>query len=422
SLRNNQLSGSIPNGLISAQRLNTLDLSHNQLTGNIPYALGSLPELHTLELNDNQLTGSVPPSLANYSKNTLHLQNNQLSGCFHPYLSKLCSNTQGINMFGNVGLPDGGNFSSFCNSNNGVCNTPIETCHPDAPALMAIYDATNGPNWTSGNNWNPENNCDVCTWSGVRCNVDGRVRRLLLSNRGLTGEMPAELSDITTLVELDLSNNNLTGILPVKIGSLTNLQDMNVSQNQVTGEIPDDLGRLPLTHLKLNNNQLQGCIPSSLKNLCGINVDISNNPNLNGNGSFSSYCSSNTGACTMEVAVKVLLQGAYNSNTGLMDDGLRSAGLIPMTYEGSTISSESVLDEEGANAIVDWVSVELRFAGQPQAIMGYRNALLQRDGDVVDVDGKSALNFDGLPAGNYYVAVLHRNHLSMMTRTTIMIE
>ena len=39
----------------------------------------------------------------------------------------------------------------------------------------------------------------------------------------MTGEIPAELGDLTNLTELHLSGNQLTGEIPAELGSLTNL-------------------------------------------------------------------------------------------------------------------------------------------------------------------------------------------------------
>ena len=47
-----------------------------------------------------------------------------------------------------------------------------------------------------------------------------------------------------------------------------------------------------------------------------------------------------------------------------------------------------------------------------------RAALLQRDGDVVDVDGVSSVQV-AVADGNYYVAVRHRNHLGVMTANPV---
>jgi len=46
-----------------------------------------------------------------------------------------------------------------------------------------------------------------------------------------------------------------------------------------------------------------------------------------------------------------------------------------------------------------------------------RSALVQRDGDVVDVDGVSKLCFSGLSDTQFYVVVRHRNHLGVMTKS-----
>ncbi len=52
-------------------------------------------------------------------------------------------------------------------------------------------------------------------------------------------------------------------------------------------------------------------------------------------------------------------------------------------------------------------------------IKATRSALLQRDGDVVDVDGVSPVAFADLPADDYYLVVKHRNHLGVMSAAPI---
>lgn len=126
---------------------------------------------------------------------------------------------------------------------------------------------------------------------------------------------------------------------------------------------------------------------------------------------------------------RVLLEGPFNSGNSRMNDALRSAGLIPLnepyTALGATLvgggdesTTAPVLAVSGANAIVDWVVVELRSATTPTQILASRCALLQSDGDVVDMDGTSALGFD-LPAASYRIAIKHRNHLGVITANAI---
>ncbi|MEP0265927.1 BspA family leucine-rich repeat surface protein [Dokdonia sp.] len=129
-------------------------------------------------------------------------------------------------------------------------------------------------------------------------------------------------------------------------------------------------------------------------------------------------------SCDLQLATKVYLQGAYtNPNTGeelLMRDDLRIAGLIPTLspYADGAMCDATVFDVTGDDAIVDWVLIELRDPTDNTTILASTSALLQRDGDVVDIDGTSAVAI-GVASGDYYVAVKHRNHLGVLSSNTI---
>ncbi|WP_298898954.1 hemagglutinin protein [uncultured Psychroserpens sp.] len=118
----------------------------------------------------------------------------------------------------------------------------------------------------------------------------------------------------------------------------------------------------------------------------------------------------------------VLLQGpSLNPITnGLMNDTLRENGLLPTTspYEDNATCNTAVLNTTGANAIVDWIWLELRAANDNQRLINARSALVQRDGDVVDFDGASSVIMQAAPT-NYYVVIKHRNHLGAMSSATI---
>ena len=127
---------------------------------------------------------------------------------------------------------------------------------------------------------------------------------------------------------------------------------------------------------------------------------------------------------------KAFLQGAYNTSTGLMNDNLRSLGLIPWAEPYSGLSgfihvggggettTSTVLSATGKDAIVDWVFVELRSTTDPTIVLGTRSALIQRDGDIVDTDGVSPIKFIGLAPSDYYVSIRHRNHLGVLTASS----
>jgi hypothetical protein len=81
---------------------------------------------------------------------------------------------------------------------------------------------------------------------------------------------------------------------------------------------------------------------------------------------------------------------------------------------GTEKTTQAVLDVTGSNAIVDWVFIEMRSKLQPTSRVLTRSALLQRDGDIVDVDGVSPLLFKA-KTDDYYVTIRHRNHLGIMS-------
>ena len=129
------------------------------------------------------------------------------------------------------------------------------------------------------------------------------------------------------------------------------------------------------------------------------------------------------------VSPRVLLDGPYVSGTGLMTDGLRMAGILPLAdpypalgfvHVGapSPAPAAGVFGTTGADAIVDHVLVELRNGSDNTTVVATRTALLQRDGDVVDVDGSSPVSIS-VPSANYFLVVRHRNHLGCMTAEAI---
>ncbi|WP_040280939.1 hypothetical protein [Psychroserpens damuponensis] len=118
----------------------------------------------------------------------------------------------------------------------------------------------------------------------------------------------------------------------------------------------------------------------------------------------------------------VFLQGAMlnPTTTGLMNDTLRESALLPTSspYEDNATCNASVFNTTGNNAIVDWIWLELRAENDNQELINARSALVQRDGDVVDVDGITPVMMQAAPT-NYFVVVKHRNHLGAMSAATI---
>ena len=81
-------------------------------------------------------------------------------------------------------------------------------------------------------------------WPGVYTDENGRVIRLTLANKQLSGEIPPELGNLTSLQGMDLNNNQLIGEIPPELGNLASLRVLYLNNNQLSGCIPPELGNL----------------------------------------------------------------------------------------------------------------------------------------------------------------------------------
>ncbi|KAI9329079.1 hypothetical protein BDR26DRAFT_873097 [Obelidium mucronatum] len=124
----------------------------------------------------------------------------------------------------------------------------------------------------------------VSSWKSNPAPIPKAIRLLKhlavleLSECGIVGYIPSDIWSLTSLKVLILSNCKLSGSLSTDIQNLSQiitwksrihcLKYLNLSRNRFADAIPMELGLLPkLKYLALNNNKLDGCIPSSLKNL-----------------------------------------------------------------------------------------------------------------------------------------------------------
>jgi hypothetical protein len=166
---------------------------------------------------------------------------------------------------------------------------------------------------------------------------------------------------------------------------------------------------LPLITTDLSGTVTQAdLVPTVLAYLC-----IANDPTWQLDGrSIIPVCA------PVQVQVRTLLSGP--------DDGLRNAGLVPLNepytalgYDhrmkgGGEATTNAVLTVSGPDAVVDWIVLEQRDAVDPTRVLATRSCLLQRDGDVVGMDGTSWPLWP-LVLGNHHLAVHHRNHFGAMS-------
>ena len=138
----------------------------------------------------------------------------------------------------------------------------------DCEALLAARDTLAG---TATLNWSASTH--ISEWDGIV--LEGspkRVALLILTGKGLTGRIPAELGGLDNLRGLFFDDNQLSGEIPPELGGITNLSGLHLENNKLTGKIPTELGGLAnLRRLYLAGNQLTGDIPKELGSL--VNLD-----------------------------------------------------------------------------------------------------------------------------------------------------
>jgi hypothetical protein len=158
---------------------------------------------------------------------------------------------------------------------------------------------------------------------------------------------------------------------------------------------------------------------------------------VNGSASIDQcgICSGGTTGITpnsgcVRIDAKAFLDGAYVTATGLMRDDLRANSHIPLlqpygaapwNHSENAATTQTILSITGNNAIVDWVLLELRSDVSPATTIARKAALVDRSGNIVDVDGSSPVIFN-VAAGMYHVSIRHRNHLGIMTGGAVALD
>ena len=114
----------------------------------------------------------------------------------------------------------------------------------------------------------------------------------------------------------------------------------------------------------------------------------------------------------IKLSLKLFLEGAYSG--GINVSNLLSAGVLPLTSPYGTNESVSNAFLTAHQNIIDWIRLDLRLTASG-SVISLRSVFLLSDGSLLDTNGNSFCTFFGVGAGNYYIVVDHRNHLSVMT-------
>ncbi|KAG4978415.1 hypothetical protein JHK84_038104 [Glycine max] len=168
---------------------------------------------------------------------------------------------------------------------------------------------------------------------------------IVLNNNHIGGNIPSSLP--VTLQHFFLSDNQFTGSIPASLSTLTELTDIDLSNNNLSGELPPSMENLSaLTSVNVENNQFAGPIPPKLLSIPSFRKD--GNPfNLNGNSTIAP-------AHPPRSPVPATPSGTVASVTP-------SSGRIPTKpTEGPTAAKESNSEKSKKNTKkVVWISVSV---------------------------------------------------------------
>ncbi|KAJ9172709.1 hypothetical protein P3X46_015920 [Hevea brasiliensis] len=208
-LSSNNFYGQIPESLSNLTRLSRLSLSRNWFSGQIPMSLGSLANLEELYLDNNILQGTIPASFNGLmSLKRLEIQSNKLYGEF-----------------------------------------------PELVSLKNLYFLDASDNAISGE---------------VPATLPSSLVQISMRNNSLEGAIPESFKNLGYLQVLDLSHNKLSGSAPSLLFNHPSLQQLTLSFNYFTTVqspapiTPSTTIQSELIAIDLNNNQLQGFLPSFL--------------------------------------------------------------------------------------------------------------------------------------------------------------
>ncbi|KAL4633928.1 hypothetical protein ACB092_04G159100 [Castanea dentata] len=147
SLKQNQISGSIPEEIGQCKELTHLYLSGNKFSGSLPNSLSQLVNLKRLDISDNNFNGELP-DLPRISGLVTYLQqNNHLSGKIPNFdfenFKKSEFNVANNNFSGPIPYLQGHLTADSFFGNSELCGEPLSTACPPSPApLPSAEDST----------------------------------------------------------------------------------------------------------------------------------------------------------------------------------------------------------------------------------------------------------------------------------------
>ncbi|KAJ1432165.1 Serine/threonine-protein kinase, active site [Sesbania bispinosa] len=262
---NNKFTGNIPPNLCFGKQLIELNMGINQLQGGIPSDVGRCATLRRLILKENNFTGSLPDFESNPNLIYMDISKNNISGLIPSSLGN-CRNLTYINLsMNNFTGPTPSQFGKLVNL------VILDLAHNNLEGTLPpqLSNCTKMDRFDVGFNFlNGSLPSSLSSWTGITT--------LILRENHFSGGIPDFLAKFNNLRELQLGGNLFGGKIPQSIGTLQNLfYGLNLSANGLTGDIPAEISNLKLLQsLDISLNNLTGKLDflGSLISLIEVNI------------------------------------------------------------------------------------------------------------------------------------------------------
>ncbi|KAK4487007.1 hypothetical protein RD792_006322 [Penstemon davidsonii] len=246
NLEMNELNGEMSQSIFNLSRLRVLSLVGNELSGTIPFSVNrGLPNLERLFLGINRFTGRIPNSISNLTNlKILDLANNSFSGHIPITLGNL-HNIESLNLQANQ-------FTNDLSTPEQDFITPLTRCRYLTYILFSVNPITGLlPKSIDNLSTSLEN------FRSFSCKISGII--------------PDEIGNMSSLISLALAKNELMGMIPPTIGQLRNLQRFGIEDNKLWGSIPYSFCNLEnLYYASLEGNAFSGQLPRCMGNLVSL--------------------------------------------------------------------------------------------------------------------------------------------------------
>ncbi|XLR46136.1 hypothetical protein HN51_030225 [Arachis hypogaea] len=289
----NQFEGTIPASIGNCTSLVLLSLSNNFFTGPIPMEIENLGKFEHLAVGFNDLSGPIPSKIFNISTlKYLYLSYNSLSGVLPSEMGYTLPSLVQLHLTGNklVGSIPNGLFNATLLTKIDLSENQFNGLMPTGFRYLSILEVLHigGNNLTSSHELEFLTSLTSCTQlkrivvtgnplkASLPKSIGNLSKSLELFQADLCkiyGNIPLEIGNISSLLNLNLYGNDISGPIPTTIKGLQKLQSLNLSYNELQGSIIDELCEIgSLSVLSLSSNKLSGVIPTCLGNMASLRI------------------------------------------------------------------------------------------------------------------------------------------------------